>query len=62
MFGNSEEYTVYVNKNDGHCGKHFRYYAALPLQMQLQTIHKRSCTMIRKLMRVQTQHSSEEAF
>jgi len=49
------------------CGNHFHYSAALALQPQLQKtqtqlkkIHKRSCTVFRKLMCVGTQCSSEE--
>jgi len=34
-FGDSEDYTVRVNKMMRICGKHFRYHAALPLQTQL---------------------------
>ena len=44
------------------CGNHFRYCAALPLQMQLQTIRKQSCTALWKLMHVQNQRSLKEAF
>jgi len=60
---------VRVNKMTCICENHFCYYFALLLQTrlrktqkQLQKIHKRSCTAFWKLMCVQTQRSSEEAF